>query len=125
MTPGTVAHQAPLSMGFSRQEYWSGLPFRPPGDLPDPGIQPASPALQADSLPSEPPGTKAFTLHSFVPLFPESTSHLFLREAAWVEKRTLTFELGQLSLLAFSLLFGDGDNNHLHIDAAVRTGWKM
>ena len=55
-TPWTVARQAPLSMGFSRQEYWSGLPFHSPGDLPDPGIEPTSPALQADSLPSEPPG---------------------------------------------------------------------
>ena len=52
-TPWAVAHQAPLSMGFSRQEYWSGLPFPSPGDLPDPGIQPRSPALQADSLPTE------------------------------------------------------------------------
>ena len=43
-------------MGFSSQEYWSGLPFLSPGDLPDPGIEPGSPALQADSLPSEPPG---------------------------------------------------------------------
>ena len=51
-----VAHQAPLSMGFSRQEYWSGLPFPSPGDLADPGIEPGSPALQADSLLSEPPG---------------------------------------------------------------------
>ena len=50
-TPWTVAHQAPLSMGFSRQEYWNGLPCLPPGDLPNPGIKPASPALQADSLP--------------------------------------------------------------------------
>ena len=49
-TPWTVAHQAPLSMGFSRQEYWSGLPFPPPGDLPIPGIEPASPTSQADSL---------------------------------------------------------------------------
>ena len=52
----TVAFQAPLSMGFSRQESWSGLPFPSPGDLPDPGIEPRSPALQADALPSEPPG---------------------------------------------------------------------
>ena len=52
----TVAHQAPLSMGFSRQEYWNGLPFPSPGDLPDPGIEPRSPALQADALTSEPPG---------------------------------------------------------------------
>ena len=52
-TPGTVARQAPPSMGFSRQEYWSGLPFPSPGDLPDPGIKPRSPALQADSLLTE------------------------------------------------------------------------
>ena len=51
----TVGHQAPPSMGFSRQEYWSGLPFPSPGDLPDPGIKPRSPALQADALPSELP----------------------------------------------------------------------
>ena len=54
--PWTVAHQAPLSMGFSRQEYWSGLPCPPPGDLPDPGIEPRSPALQVDSLLFESPG---------------------------------------------------------------------
>ena len=52
-TPWTVACQAPLSMGFSRQEYWSGLPFPSPGDLPNPGIEPRSPALQADALSSE------------------------------------------------------------------------
>ena len=53
-TPWTVAYQAPLSMGFSRQECWSGLPFPSPGDLPDPGIEPRSPSLQADALSSEP-----------------------------------------------------------------------
>ena len=56
MTPWTVAHQAPLSMAFSGQEYWSGSPFPSPGDLPDPGMEPRSPALQADSLLSKPPG---------------------------------------------------------------------
>ena len=56
MAPWTVAYQAPLSMGFSRKEYRSGFPFPCPGDLPDPGIEPGSPALQADSVPSEPPG---------------------------------------------------------------------
>ena len=56
VTPWTVARQVPLSMGFSRQEYWSGLPFPSPGDLPDPGIEPMSPALWADTLTSEPPG---------------------------------------------------------------------
>ena len=56
MTPWTVACQAPLVMEFSRQEYWSGLPFPSPGDLPKPGIKPGTPALPADSLMSEPPG---------------------------------------------------------------------
>ena len=56
VTPWTVAQQGPLSMGFSRQEYCSGLPFPSPGDLPNPGIEPRSPTLQADTLPSEPPG---------------------------------------------------------------------
>ena len=59
-TPWTVAHQAPPSMGFSRQEYWSRLPFPSPGDLPNPGIEPRSPALQADALTSEPPGNPFF-----------------------------------------------------------------
>ena len=53
MTPRTVACQSPLSMGFSRQEYWSGLPFPFPGNVPNPGIESGSPALQADSLPTE------------------------------------------------------------------------
>ena len=52
-TPWTVAYQVPPSVGFSRQEYWSGLPFPSPGDLPDPGAEPGSPALQVDALPSE------------------------------------------------------------------------
>ena len=55
-TPWTVAYQAPPSMGFSRQESWSGLPFPSPEDLPDPGIKPRSPTLEADALASEPPG---------------------------------------------------------------------
>ena len=54
VTQWTVAYQAPLSMGFSRQEYWSELQFPSPGELPDPGIEPQSPTLQADALPSEP-----------------------------------------------------------------------
>ena len=58
-TPWTVAHQAPTSMEFSRQEYWNGLPFPSPGDLPDPGIKTGSPGLQADVLPFEPPGNSS------------------------------------------------------------------
>ena len=56
VTPWTIAYQRPRSMGFSRQEHWSGLPFPSPGDIPDPGIEPQSSTLQADTSPSEPPG---------------------------------------------------------------------
>ena len=56
VTLWTIAREAPPSMGFSRQEYWSGLPFPSPGNLPNPGIKLSSPALLADSLPTEPPG---------------------------------------------------------------------
>ena len=62
VTPWAVAHKAPLSMEFSRQENWSGLPFPFPGDLPDPGIGPGSPVQRAGSLSSEPPG-KPFSFH--------------------------------------------------------------
>ena len=71
VTPWTVAHQAPLSMGFSRQGYWSGLPFPSPGDLPSPGIEPRSPALKADTLTSELPEKPscpiAYILNSLFP----------------------------------------------------------
>ena len=60
----TVARPAPLSMGFPRQECWSGLPYPPPGDLPDPGVEPGSPALQAVSLPTDLPGKPVKRLHS-------------------------------------------------------------
>ena len=72
-TPWTVAYQASPSMGFSRQEYWSGLPFPSPGDLPDPGIERGSPAFEADALTSEPPGnrvdlnSRAITVYSPTP----------------------------------------------------------
>ena len=62
VTPWTVGRQAPLSMGFSRQEYWDGLSYPSLGDLPNPEIEPGSPAWQADSLPSEPPGKSRSTL---------------------------------------------------------------
>ena len=63
MTPWTVACQASLSMGFPKQEYWSGLPLPSPRDLPDTGIKPRSPALEADALTSEPPGK---SIHTYV-----------------------------------------------------------
>ena len=59
VTPWTVAHQIPPSMEFSKQQYWSRLPFPSPGDLPNPEIEPRSPTLQADAFPSEPPGKHA------------------------------------------------------------------
>ena len=64
VTEWTVACQASLSMGFFRQEYWSGLPLPSPGALPDPGIKPRSPTLQADALPSEPPGKPQYTYYT-------------------------------------------------------------
>ena len=64
-----VSHEASLSMEFSRQEYWRGLPFPAPGDLPGPGIEPGSPALQADFLLSEPPGKPS--KRAIIPLFPD------------------------------------------------------
>ena len=71
-TPWTAACQAPLSMGVSRQEYWSGLPFPSPGHLPNPGIEPGSPALQADALSSEPPGK------------PRKAEYTLLRKAEYI-----------------------------------------
>ena len=68
-TPWTVAHQAPLSMGFSRQEYWSGLPFPSSGDLPDPGIKLRSPALQADFLTSELPGKPIVCIYVYIVVY--------------------------------------------------------
>ena len=66
VTPWTLAHQAPPSMGFSRQEYWNGLPFPSPGDLCNPGIEPRSPALQAGALTSEPPEKPMTNLDSIL-----------------------------------------------------------
>ena len=61
-TPWTVAYQAPPSMRFSRQEHWSGLPLPSPGDLPNPGIESGSPIVQADALPSKPPGKSEYIM---------------------------------------------------------------
>ena len=76
-TPWTVAYQAPLSMGFSRQKYWSGLPFPSPGDLPHPGIKPGSSTLQAHSLPTEPSGkSKTSTNRSIIFLLGRHGKHV-------------------------------------------------
>ena len=88
--PWTVACQAPLSMGFSRQEYWSGLPGPPPEDLPYPGIEPMSPALQVDSLPSEPPGMPrlCWTTGKYSHFPSQNGVILFMRRADSKEKGT-------------------------------------
>ena len=82
VTPWTVVHQAPLSMGYSRQKYWSGLSFPSPRDLPHPRIEPRSSALQADSLPSEPPGQgrREAAKHSDIDRKGQGRSNLSLSE---------------------------------------------
>ena len=95
-TPWTTAHQALLSIGFPRQEYWSGLPFPPPGDLPDPGIKPGSPALQADSLLSEPPGEPPRSLPTW--------GSWILIIAMWQDVFTPILKVSKMSLKDINLL---------------------
>ena len=83
--PCTVAHQAPLSMGFSRQEYWSGLSFPSPGNLPDPGIKPRSPALQTGTLTSEPPGKPQNNTNEY---FNKSTNSEILKNKSIMFRET-------------------------------------
>ena len=86
-TPWTVAYQAPLSMEFSRQEYWRGVPYPSPGVLPDPGIEPRSPVLQADTLTSEPPGNHLYTADQFCLLWVISLSDKYFEVFLWMEVR--------------------------------------
>ena len=121
----TVAHQAPPSMGFSRQEYWSGLPFPPPGDPPHPGIEPRSPILQADSLPSEPP-RKPFYSYSYVNVY--TTEHKEF--ASWTHQRLLVWSFPLRVLIITSPLWGHQNwmsaGRHLFGDAvASREGEKV
>ena len=78
-TPWTVAYQASLTMGFSRQKYQSALPFPSPGDLSDPGIEPGSPTLQADSLPSKPPGKSYYLLMKSIHFWRALTGQLYIK----------------------------------------------
>ena len=80
VTPGTVALQAPLSIGFPRQEYWSGLPFPSPGDLPNPGIKPVSLHWQEDSSTTEPPGKPYACAYVYVFVCVYITDPLFCME---------------------------------------------
>ena len=107
-TPWTVAHQATLSMEFSRQEYWSGLPCPPPGDLPNPGIEPRSLKLQVDSLLSEPPGKPKNTGMESLSLL----QGIFLtQESSWVllHCRWILYQLsyqGSLQLSTRRIIWG-------------------
>ena len=85
-SPWTVAHQAPPSMEFSRQEYWSGLPFPSPGDLPDPGIEARSPTLWTDALPSEPPGNQPENPKDLIKKLLELTNSLTFHNIKWIPK---------------------------------------
>ena len=119
-TPCTVAHQTPLSMGFSRQEFWSELSFPSPGDLPDPGLEPWSPALQADSLLHEPWGKPLFPhgclkhllSHQFSSV--QLLSHIWLSTAPWTEtcqpSLSITNSWSLLKLMSIHLAI---HSNHL------------
>ena len=116
VTPWTVARQARLSMEFSRQEYWSGLPFPAPGDLPDPGTEPRSPALLVDSLPTEPPGKpiiKGYILNWVISFFKWTGDLVF-------KKLLVELLLGTLHSKVFTGFFtqswqlGEVDNNYPH-----------
>ena len=105
VTPWTVAYQAPPSMGFSSQECWSGLPFPSQGDLPDPGIEPRSPALQADALLSEPPGKPTqYVRITFICLFWNSCSN-FLRSSFFLIEGQLLDNVVLVSIKQFAELF--------------------
>ena len=101
----TVADQAPLSMGFSRQEYWSGLPFSPPGDLPDPGIEPWSPALWADALPSKPPGKPQYVKKNVPYPLPRLSWILLLLSSSWWSSLYQPLQLSDYHLPFFCLSF--------------------
>ena len=97
-------------MGFSRQEYWSGLSFPSPGHLPNPGIKPRSPALQIDSLPSEPPGKHGITQFSSV----QSLSHVQLFETPWTAARQASLSItSSQSLLKLMSIESVMPSNHL------------
>ena len=102
----TVAYQALLSMGFSRQEYWSALPFPSPGDFPDPGIKPGSPTLQADALTSEPPGKPMTNIDSFVNKRPSSQGYGFSSSHLWMWELTIK-KAEHWRTDAFELWFGE------------------
>ena len=109
--PWTVAYQAPPSMGFSRQEYWSGLPFPSPEDLPDPGVKPRSPALQADALTSEPPGKPLCYLPFSDSV--QSLSGVWLFVTPWTAARQASLSIANSSSLNLMSIEWVMPSNHL------------
>ena len=110
VTPWTVAYQAPMSMGFSRQEYWSGLPFPSPGDLPNPGIDPGFPTLEADALTSEPPGN-VYLILKWSEVKSLSRVGLFVTPwtVAYQPPQSTEFSRQEYSLLSKTLMFTNDD----------------
>ena len=109
MTPSTIAYQASLSMGFSRQEYWSGLLFPSPGDLPDPGIEPRSPALRADALPSEPPGKPILCIREAHTMYKVDTNKNLLYSAGnSTECSVMTYMGGQSKREGYMCIYMNG-----------------
>ena len=125
MIPWTIARQAPPSMGFSRQEYWSGLLFPSPGDLPDPGTEPGSPVLQADALPSEPPG-KTQNANSTRCRPPEALSHCQSScskcdEQSGLEARA---KLDQAPRICWTRRTHENSRDKRRIPASHKPSWK-
>ena len=121
-TPWTIAYQAPPSMGFSRQQCWSGLPFPSPGDLPNPGIEPQSPALWADALPSEPPEKpgwelmlRTFTIYSLSNFQKCNTVLLTIVTMLYIETLPMTYLFYNCKFVPFDLLCPSGPPPHLHL----------
>ena len=121
MTPWTLAHQAPLSMEFCRQECWSGIPFPSPAVLPNPGIKLGSPTLEADFLPSEPPGKPSFSVLSPLKIITicllssvQLLSRVRLFAASWITARqaslSITNSRSLLILMSIELVM---PSNHL------------
>ena len=119
-TPWTVAYQVPLSMGFSRQEYWSGLPYPSPEDLPNPGIEPGSPSLQADALPPGPPGkskVQCLSGHSFSAFLDGSSFKSVTKSSPWDWSQLCFFSLihSPFEKLSHTSLYEDSpENQHAH-----------
>ena len=105
VTPWTVAYQALPSMGFSRQEYWSGLPFPSPVDLPNPGMEPGSPALQTDALPSEPAGKPHYDANFQANRFSQLFSTLFLAPKTYLQTLLREWVIYHFSINALNHFF--------------------